>query len=50
MIIIASNAFHSIRLECDVNADFDSEFHATCLDTGESLIVKGWLFNIEIEA
>lgn len=31
------------------NADLESRFAATCLDTGESLEVSGWLFTFEAD-
>lgn len=35
------------HLAYPIGADLDSEFAATCLDTGELLSVSGWLFETE---
>lgn len=36
-------------LEGDVSddADLDGQFELLCADTGERLLVNGWLFNVE---
>jgi len=33
----------TLEVETDGTPDFDSEFLARCLDTGETLRIKGWL-------
>lgn len=39
---------YSLDLTIAADADTDGEFEATCNDTGERLLVKGWLIeNIE---
>lgn len=41
---------YSFDLTFSPSADLDSTFEAVCLDTGETLKVRGWLFTHEIEA
>jgi hypothetical protein len=33
----------SLEVQAAADADLDSRFQATCLDTGESLWINGWL-------
>lgn len=44
------SAGHDLHLAFAPNADLDLSFEATCLDTGESLKVNGWLFTFESDS
>lgn len=37
----------SLEVETDTVPDFDSQFAARCLDTGEPLLINGWLASVE---
>jgi hypothetical protein len=36
---------HTLEVETDTVPDFDSEFTARCIDTGEILTIYGWLIS-----
>ena len=45
--VIADSVACTLHLMVDPNQDLDGTFEATCLDTGQTLKVNGWLFTLE---
>lgn len=44
-IFVEFDSGASLELEVDDAAELDEEFEGRCLDTGETLRVKGWLIS-----
>lgn len=47
MRVFCTSQMHDLEGEVADDADLDGRFDLVCADTGETLVVNGWLFEVE---